>query len=451
MLGKRTIGTYSTARGGGVAEMLTPLLPLAAGAGALVRWMVIRAEERFFDLTKRIHNRLHGDLGDGGPLGPVEQALYDDVMRDCATELLAHVTSDSIVILHHPQTLGLAPYLRRVGATVVLALAHRRRCPQRHGAQRVEIFEPDLESADAYIFTRPTYAWDGLDPKRVVIIPPSIDVFSPKNQQLTQPQVEGILAATKLVRGRPDDARFVRVDGSIAEVARETDLAGGEPVPAGVPIVTQISRWDRLKDPLGLVKGFAELVAPDTAAHLVVAGPSVGAVQDDPEGASVLAEVRAFVSTFGSEVRSRIHLACLPMDDIEENAAIVNALQRRASVVVQKSLVEGFGLTVAEAMWKEKPIVASRIGGIRDQLVDGESGLLVEPTDLAAYAKAVVLLLANPEFGEKLARAAHVRCRQEYLGPRHLTRYVDLFERLLGGGEDRSSRNAPHAQASPPR
>ena len=139
------------------------------------------------------------------------------------------------------------------------------------------------------------------------------------------------------------------------------------------------------------------------------------------------------------------------MDDIEENAAIVNALQRRASVVVQKSLVEGFGLTVAEAMWKEKPIVASRIGGIRDQLVDGESGLLVEPTDLAAYARAVVLLLANPDFGEKLARAAHVRCRQEYLGPRHLTRYVDLFERLLGGGEDRSSRNAPHAQASPPR
>ena len=100
--------------------------------------------------------------------------------------------------------------------------------------------------------------------KRVVIIPPSIDVFSPKNQQLTQPQVEGILAATKLVRGRPDDARFVRLDGSISHVARETDLAGGEPVPAGVPIVTQISRWDRLKDPLGLVKGFAELVSAAT-------------------------------------------------------------------------------------------------------------------------------------------------------------------------------------------
>ena len=118
LLGKRTIwNVTSTARGGGVAEMLTSLLPLAAGAGALVRWMVIRAEERFFHLTKRIHNRLHGDLGDGSPLGPVEHALYNDVMRDCATELLAHVTSDSIVILHDPQTLGLAPYLRRVGAT----------------------------------------------------------------------------------------------------------------------------------------------------------------------------------------------------------------------------------------------------------------------------------------------------------------------------------------------
>jgi trehalose synthase len=126
-----------------------------------------------------------------------------------------------------------------------------------------------------------------------------------------------------------------------------------------------------------------------------------------------------------------VHLLALPMDDTQENAAIVNALQRRATVVVQKSLAEGFGLTVAEAMWKGRPVVASRIGGIQDQVVDGETGLLVDdPADLAAYGRACVELLADPERAERMGAAARERVRDEYLGVRSLTQYVELFASL---------------------
>ena len=128
----------------------------------------------------------------------------------------------------------------------------------------------------------------------------------------------------------------------------------------------------------------------------------------------------------------RVHLACLPMEDIEENAAMVNAIQRRADVVLQKSLAEGFGLTVAEAMWKARPVVASRIGGIQDQIVDGESGLLVDdPADLAAAAEAIDALLAEPDRSEAIGAAARERVRESFLGTRHLAQYVELIGKML--------------------
>jgi trehalose synthase len=134
-------------------------------------------------------------------------------------------------------------------------------------------------------------------------------------------------------------------------------------------------------------------------------------------------------------VRRRIHLALLPMTDAEENAAIVNALQRHSAVVVQKSLAEGFGLTVAEAMWKARPVVASRVGGIQDQIVDGESGILVDPTDIAAFGRTVGGLVLDEERRERIGTAARERVREEFLGVRHLTQYVDLFARVLKAGD----------------
>jgi trehalose synthase len=130
-------------------------------------------------------------------------------------------------------------------------------------------------------------------------------------------------------------------------------------------------------------------------------------------------------------VQERVHLAALPMDDSEENAAIVNAVQRRATIVVQKSLAEGFGLTVAEGMWKARPVVASRIGGIQDQIVDGESGLLVDPRDLDAYAAALTSLLEDPERAEAIGQAAQARVRDAFLGSRHLGQYLDLLTDVI--------------------
>jgi trehalose synthase len=198
-------------------------------------------------------------------------------------------------------------------------------------------------------------------------------------------------------------------------------------------MVLQVSRWDRLKDPVGVIQGFVDHIAPASDAHLVYAGPSVAAVADDPEGKAVLEEVHELYERSPAEVQPRLHLACLPMDDLEENAAIVNALQRRANVVVQKSIAEGFGLTVAEAMWKARPVVASRIGGIQDQIVDGVSGVLLDdPFDLAAYGAAGLGLLRDPERARRLGREAQERVRDEFLPVRSLMQYLDLIERLVG-------------------
>jgi trehalose synthase len=203
---------------------------------------------------------------------------------------------------------------------------------------------------------------------------------------------------------------------------------GSAPLPAPAPAVVQVSRWDRLKDPAGVLRGFVEGIAPTTDAHLVIAGPSTAAVADDPEGAEVLAEVAAQANRLAPELRERVHLMSLPMEDPQENAVIVNALQRRADVIVQKSLAEGFGLTVAEAMWKARPVVASAVGGIQDQIVDGESGVLVQPDDLDGFGHAVTELLSDPARAEWMGHNARERVRGAFLGARHLEQYVDLFE-----------------------
>jgi trehalose synthase len=203
-------------------------------------------------------------------------------------------------------------------------------------------------------------------------------------------------------------------------------------VPGHARLVLQVSRWDRLKDMAGVLTGFADHVAdlPEDA-HLMLAGPETAGVTDDPEGAEVLEECRALRLALPPEVQKRIHLCSLPMDDIDENAYLVNALQRHATVVVQKSLIEGFGLTVTEPMWKARPVIASRVGGIQDQIVDGESGLLLEdPADLDAYAAAFGRVLADDALATRLGEAARERVRDRYLGDRHLMQYVDLFEQL---------------------
>ena len=441
----------STAKGGGVAEMLRSLLAYSRGASVDARWLVISGTSDFFRVTKRIHNHLHGAPGDGGPLGDEERRIYEETLESNMQELQELVEPDDVVLLHDPQTAGLTKAFRdkdpcviwrcHVGLDMANDLAR--------GAWRFLV--PYVDEADAYIFSRRSFSWDMLDPQKTTIIPPSIDAFSAKNQDMDEGTTHAILAVSGIIDERNDGAStFTREDGSPGRVVRRTQMFdGGDPPPPGAPLVVQVSRWDRLKDPIGVLEGFAQHIAPNGDAHLILAGPSVEAVADDPEGAEVLHEARATWDALPDEVAARVHLACLPMEEGEENAAIVNALQRRADVVVQKSLAEGFGLTVAEAMWKARPVVASRIGGIQDQIVHEETGLLLDdPKDLAAYGKAVWGLLADRDRARRLGEQAQSRVRNEFLGPRHLMQYVDLIERLISGRSATSGGPPVHDRLS---
>jgi trehalose synthase len=428
----------STARGGGVAEMLVSLLAYARGLGVDVRWEVIAGEPGFFTVTKRIHNHLHSAPGDGGPLGDEERDVYESALGPNADELVEQVSPDDVVIVHDPQPAGLIPALKdKLGVPVIWRCHVGIDTPSDLARQAWRFLTPYVSQADAYVFSREAFVWEGLEEGRVELIAPVIDAFSPKNQELDEATVRAILDAAGMEQDGSDgasggDPGFTREDGTADRVERRAQVTEEAPLRPGDPMVLQVSRWDRLKDPVGVVRGFVDHVAPSTEAHLVYAGPAVEAVADDPEGKAVLDEVHELYNGLPVEARRRLHLACLPMEDLEENAAIVNALQRRADVVVQKSLAEGFGLTVAEAMWKAQPVVASRIGGIQDQIEDGVSGVLLDdPRDLDAYGSAVRNLLEEPERARRLGEQAQERVRDEFLAVRSLVQYLDLIERLV--------------------
>ena len=426
----------STARGGGVAELLQSLLAYARGAGVDVRWMTISGSPDFFRVTKRIHNRLHESKGDGGPLGPEERDVYDGALAQAANELAALVQPGDVVYIHDPQPAGLVPQMVSADVKVIWRCHIGVDRPGELARATWDFLRPYVADADAYVFSREQFIWEGLDQQRIWIVPPSIDAFSPKNQDLDAEAVRSILA---VIGAGPSDhhsrALFRRFDGSEARVTRTADLVQDGPVPDDAPLVSQVSRWDRLKDPVGVLRSFAD--SNSESAHLLLAGPSVAGVSDDPEGAEVLYEVKAQRDDLPEEKRARVHLASLATDDVEENAAMVNAIQRRSNVVLQKSLAEGFGLTVAEAMWKERPMVASRVGGIQDQIEDGVSGILIDdPTDLEAVARAFDGFLGDPARAAKVGKAARERVVEHFLGTRSLLQYMDLIEKLLSS--DRS-------------
>jgi trehalose synthase len=430
----------ATAHGGGVAEMLQTLLAYAKGAGIENRWLVLDGDPEFFAITKRLHNVLHGVPGDGGPLGPAERAQYEDVLRANLADLTRHVSPRDIVLLHDPQTAGLAEGMRAVGARVVWRCHVGRDRPNDITRAGWEFLRTYVESAHALVFSRREYAPEWVDPARLVVVPPSIDPVALKNMALAPRIVTAVLAQVGLVENghRAGRLDFVGRDGSPGAVRSHRDsgglLLGGDPPPLGAPLVVQVSRWDRLKDMAGVMEGFARAAGRDDlgGAHLMLAGPDVAGVTDDPEGAEVLGVCREEWERLPTTIRNRVHLATIPMDDVDENAVIVNALQRHAAVVVQKSLVEGFGLTVTEAMWKGRPVVASKLGGIQDQIVHERDGLLVEdPSDLDEFAEVLRRPLSDAALAGRLGAAAHARVLEEYVGDRHLEQYVDLFSALV--------------------
>jgi trehalose synthase len=430
MAGQTLWHINSTAEGGGVAELLRSTLGYLRDGGIDTRWLVVEGDPPFFAITKRIHNRLHASLGDGGPLGREERAHVEEIATRNLAQVLTHVEPGDVAVVHDPQPMGLIPGLVAHGVRVIWTCHVGIDVPDDVAHSAWAFLRPDLARADAVTFTREAYIWDGLDPRRVSLIPPCIDAFSLKNVEIESDRRDAILAAARLV-ATDGDARptFIRGDGAEAEVLSRAELIEDQTVPAGAPLVLQVSRWDALKDPLGVIEGFVETPGIEEA-HLMLAGPAPSSVADDPEALLVLADLEAAWRDLHASQRRRVHLANLPTDDIEENAVIVNALQRRADIVVQKSLAEGFGLTVTEALWKERAMVASRVGGIQDQIEDGLNGMLVDPRDLTAFGNALTSLLSDPEKARLMGLAARDRVRERYLAPHYLGGYLELIARL---------------------
>jgi trehalose synthase len=426
----------STAAGGGVAEILRSFLRYARGLGVDVRWIVIEGPTEFFRVTKRLHNALHDKPGDRSPLGVEQATLYERVLRENFAQIKALLRPGDVVICHDPQTAGLVPHLMRLGVRVLW------RCHIGHEGPGDEVDEgwsflrKYLDDVPLAVFSRDAYAPSWMPRAHAVTLPPNIDPFSVKNEWMPALSIRAILCQAGLV----DDSDgisspvYVGDDGTTRAVKRQAQVIRVDRPPNwDTPLIVQISRWDRMKDHAGVVEGFARHLElrGDTGAALVLAGPAIGGVADDPESPEVLREVEHVWRALPERIRRRVHVAQLPMDDTDENAAIVNALQRHATVIMQKSLREGFGLTVTEAMWKRRPIVASAVGGIRDQIRDGIEGLLVDdPTDADQTARALRRVLDSPEFGFKMGNAAYDRVREKYLSVAALERWGRLVPRL---------------------
>ena len=436
--GRTVWNVNATAHGGGVAELLQVLVAYGRGAGVDTRWLVLDGDPEFFALTKRLHNLLHGAPGDGKGLDDRARAHYETVLARNLRDLVERVRPGDIVMLHDPQTAGLVDGL--LARDVIVVWRCHIGCDESGALQdRAWTFlRGYVERAHAFVFSRREYAPEWTPDDRLWVVQPSLDPFSAKNAQLSAQDVATTLRVAGLVALPPNGvaAQFTRRRGEPGQVRpRPSLMADGGPVPEHAEIVLQVSRWDRLKDMEGVLRGFVDNLArlPENA-HLVLAGPEVTGVADDPEGAQVFSSCRDLRASLPPPARARTHLTALPMDDVDENAHLVNALQRYASVVVQKSLVEGFGLTVTEPMWKAKPVVASAVGGIRDQIDDGVNGLLLDdPSDLDAMVTAVDGLLRDRARAQQLGDRAHLTVVDRFLGNRHLIQYAELFAHLLDG------------------
>jgi len=424
----------STAAGGGVAEMLQVLVGYTLDANVDIRWLVMGGGPEFFTITKRIHNRLHGAAGDTGSLSASERAHYADVTAANAGTMMSRIGRGDVALLHDPQTAGMAAALADAGVRVIWRCHVGREGENVWTEEAWSFLRPHLASCDAYVFSLREYVPSWMDESKVWVIPPSIDPFSPKNQEMSADNVMRTLGRIGLVpgSGKGSPGMFTRGDGMSGRVERSATILSepGAPLRPADPLVVQVSRWDRLKDMAGVMRGFAAGVSGRIDAHLALVGPSVADVADDPEGTDVYAECVAIWEDLPIEARRLVTLVTLPMEDIDENAAMVNAIQRHATVIVQKSLVEGFGLTVAEGMWKAKAVVASSIGGITAQVTPGTGILLDDPSDLSAFGASLAELLAHPDEITVLGARARRHVLESYVGDNHLVLFAQLISSL---------------------
>jgi trehalose synthase len=425
----RTVSSVTYQTGGGLTDMLSSVLPYVRKGGIDAQWLRLIADADLRKVTRRLYNNLYGSAGDGGPLGEDERAALAQVGA-AGDELVAGIRGGDVVVLHDPPTVALVEPAREAGALVIWRCHLGVDVPNEHARRAQEFLLPFVTEADAYAFTQRQYAWQQLDQDKVFTIPPSLDPLSTRNRELSPEAVLAILDRIGLTdSGSRAAPTFTRPDGSPQRVDRRAVIDQDVALPDGAPVVAQVSSWEQLKDQSGTLDAFTTH-CDDPEAHLVLVGPDD---EGRPEERAVLEELRRRREGVPAAVRERVHLLSLPVDDRDENAAMVNAIQRRADVIVQKSLAEGFGLSVTEAMWKEKPVIAAQVGGMKDQILDGESGVLIEdPRDLEAFGKAMAALLRDPERRRALGVAAKASVQKGYLTPSHVARYLELIERVAG-------------------
>ena len=366
----------STAVGGGVAELLARLIPLMRGVGLESHWHVMEAGPEFFEVTKSFHNALHGGLYQ-------PKACNFEIFREYSRRNQEQLPLDSsFVVLHDPQPVAMvdARAADRPGRWIW-------RCHIDLSRPDVNVWnflQPYVARYDGAIFSSPEFARQLPIPQYLFY--PSIDPLADKNRDLEPEFITRVLEQFGIYPNRP--------------------------------ILTQISRFDRLKDPVGVVRAY-RLVKRYFDCQLVLAG---GGASDDPEGGQVLEEVHEAAADDPD-----IHVLQLPAASPLE----VNALQRASAVVIQKSLREGFGLTVAEALWKKKPVVASAVGGIPLQVIHKHTGLLAHSLEGTAYQ--VRFLLSHPEIARRLGEQGHEHVRENFLITGNLRRYLTMFLHLGRG------------------
>jgi trehalose synthase len=445
----------STSAGGGVAELVRSWLPYWRAAGIDEHWAVVSADSAFFRVTKRIHNFLHGHPGDGGELGERERRIYDRALAANAVRLNRVLRPRDVVVLHDPQTAGLLPALKAQGAIVVWRSHVGADRPNQLTTAAWSFLAPYLVEADAYVFSRRPHIPPGLRHVPMAIIPPCIDPTSTKNRDLDPACARAILVHAGIAQPAEVAVQplYHRHDGSPRLLRQRAAVRrlGTRPRIGRDPMVVHLSRWDRLKDPIGVLDSFAGYVLDAADAHLILAGPTARAVADDPESEEVYDELERRWEALAPARRTRVELVRLPMADLDDNAAIVSALLSQADVVVKKSLQEGFGLGVTEALWKRRAVVASAVGGHSDQIQDHVSGVLVrDPRDYARFGDAIATLLNDPAGARRLGHAARCFVRERYLLDRYAVRWAALLGTITdpAGGSEGDGENLFDPQAT---
>lgn len=436
----------STSRGGGVAEMLPREINLLRQLGLDCEWIVASADHSgFFAFTKKIHNLIHG-TGEH-IITREEQEQYEQVSRDNAAEFDKLVKPGDIVVIHDPQPMGMASFMKTGGLKFIW------RC-------HIGTDEQNLQTASAWsflqkyagpflkaVFSATEYIPSYLTGKASVIRP-SIDPLAHKNRELSINELVGILCNADLLTQYHEvltppfshTAKKLQPDGTFQSPLLSSDM--------GLlfkPTIVQVSRWDKLKGFLPLMKGYEELrthpalYAGDDArnkkrielSHLILAGPDPGFVADDPEGKEILEELARFYCALPPAVQEHISIIELPMQSREENDLIVNALQRAATIVMQNSIKEGFGLTITEAMWKTKPVIGTNVVGIRQQLKDDIDGLLIEnPEDPKEIASKIASALNEEKSRNVWAHNAQKKVIDQFLIFTSLREWLQLFALL---------------------